>query len=241
MSDNKLSLEKRTVSGKKVAKIRAEGFIPSVVYGDNNEPILAQSAYNDTEKVLRAAGYHSTIDITVDKTPFMVIVKDIAIDPVSRKIINVEFQAVSADKPVEAITPIVIVGFETSEANKLHYVYTQVIEEIEVKAKPADLPKELTIDASKLADIDDKLTIADLNLPTGVELADKELSSDQVIASLYDPAVVAAQREAEEAAAKEAAAAGETTEAADVPSDNGSKPEEAESAEGGEAKSENKE
>ena len=241
MSDNKLSLEKRTVSGKKVAKIRAEGFIPSVVYGDNNEPILAQSAYNDTEKVLRAAGYHSTIDITVYKKPFMVIVKDIAIDPVSRKIINVEFQAVSADKPVEAITPIVIVGYETSEANKLHYVYTQVIEEIEVKAKPADLPKELTVDASKLADIDDKLTIADLNLPAGVELADKELSSDQVIASLYDPAVVAAQREAEEAAAKEAAAAGETTEAADVPSDNGSKPEEAESAEGGEAKSEDKE
>lgn len=239
MSDNKLSLEKRTVSGKKVAKLRADGFIPSVVYGDGNEPVLAQSAYNDTEKVLRAAGYHSTIDITVDKKPYMVIVKDIAVDPVSRKIVNVEFQAVSADKPVEATTPIVIVGYETSEANKLHYVYTQALEEIDVKAKPADLPKEITVDASKLADIDDKLTVADLELPAGVELADKELSGDQVVASLYDPAVVAAQREAEEAAAKEAAAAGETTEAADVPSDNGSKPEEA--AEGGEeAKSEEK-
>lgn len=236
MSDNKLSLEKRTVSGKKVAKLRAEGLIPSVIYGDGNDPIMVQSTYNDTEKVLKAAGYHSTIDITIDKKPLMVIVKDIAVDPVSRKIVNVEFQAVSADKPVEAVTPIVITGFETSEANKLHYVYTQSIEEIEVKAKPADLPKELTLDASKLANLDDKLTIADLELPAGVELADKELSKDQVIASLYDPAAVAAQREAEEAAAKEAAAAGETTEAADVPSDNGSKPEEA--AEGGEAKSE---
>ncbi|MBQ8984735.1 50S ribosomal protein L25 [Candidatus Saccharibacteria bacterium] len=236
MSDNKLSLEKRTVSGKKVAKLRAEGLIPSVIYGDGNDPIMVQSTYNDTEKVLKAAGYHSTIDITIDKKPLMVIVKDIAVDPVSRKIVNVEFQAVSADKPVEAVTPIVITGFETSEANKLHYVYTQSIEEIEVKAKPADLPKELTLDASKLANLDDKLTIADLELPAGVELADKELSKDQVIASLYDPAAVAAQREAEEAAAKEAAAAGETTEAADVPSDNGSKPEEA--AEGGEAKNE---
>lgn len=236
MSDNKLSLEKRTVSGKKVAKLRAEGLIPSVIYGDGNDPIMVQSTYNDTEKVLKAAGYHSTIDITIDKKPLMVIVKDIAVDPVSRKIVNVEFQAVSADKPVEAVTPIVITGFETSEANKLHYVYTQSIEEIEVKAKPADLPKELTLDASKLANLDDKLTIADLELPAGVELADKELSKDQVIASLYDPAAVAAQREAEEAAAKEAAAAGETTEAADVPSDNGSKPEEA--TEGGEAKNE---
>ncbi len=240
MSDNKLSLEKRTVSGKKVASIRAAGFIPSVIYGEEKEPILAQSSYNETEKTLREAGYHSTIDLTVDGKAYMVIVKNIAVDPVTRKIVNVEFQAVSADKPVEATTPIVIVGFDSSEANKLHYVYTQALEEIDVKAKPADLPKELTIDASKLADLDDKLTIADLVLPAGVELADKELSSDQVIASLYDPAAEAAAREAEEAAAKEAAAAGETTEAADVPSDNGSKPEEsAESSESAE-KSEEK-
>ena len=97
----------------------------------------------------------------------------------------------------------------------------QVMEEIEVKAKPADLPEKITADASKFATLDDKLTVADLELPKGVELADKELSSEQVIASIYDPAAEAAAREAEEAAAAEA-----NTDAADVPSDNGSKPEE---------------
>ena len=46
------------------------------------------------------------------------------------------------------------------------------------------------------------------------------MSADQVVASLYDPAA--------EAAAREAEAAEETTvEAADVPADNGTKPEEA--------------
>ena len=234
MSDIKLSLEKRTLAGKKLAALRAKGLIPSVIYGGEGEPILAQSTYNDTEKVLRSAGYHSTLDVNIDGKTMMAIVKNVAIDPVSRKIINVEFQVVSADKLVEATTPIVIVNFESSEATKLHYVITQTIEEIEIKAKPADLPKELQLDASKLANIDDKLTIADLVLPKGVELADKELSSDQVIASLYDPAVVAAQREAEAAAAKEAT----ETDAADVPSDNGSKPEEEgeDNTEGGEEK-----
>ena len=115
----------------------------------------------------------------------------------------------SADKPVEATTPIVLTGFETSEANKLHYVVLQVMEEIDVKAKPADLPKELTIDASKLATLDDKITIADIALPEGVVLADKELSSDQVIASVYDPAAEAAAREAADKAAAEAAVAAE--------------------------------
>ena len=68
--------------------------------------------------------------------------------------------------------------------------------------------------------VDDKITIADIKLPKGVELADKELDSEQVIASLYDPAAEAAAREAEEKAAAEA----EPVEAADVPSDNGEKP-----------------
>ena len=117
----------------------------------------------------------------------------------------------SADKPVEATTPIVLTGFETSEANKLHYVVLQVMEEIDVKAKPADLPKELTIDASKLATLEDKITIADIALPEGVVLADKELSPEQVIANVYDPAAEAAAREAADKAAAEAAEAeGET-------------------------------
>ena len=226
MSDNKLSLEKRTLTGKKLAGLRADGFIPSVVYGVD-APVLAQSTYNDTEKVLKSAGYHSTIDLTLDGKQSMAIVKDISIDPVSRKIINVEFQTVSADKPVEATTPVVIVNFEESDASKLyHFALMQSIEELEVKAKPADLPKELTIDATKLAELDDKLTIADIALPNGVELADKELSSEPVVASLYDPAAEAAAREAEAAKAAE-----ESMSAADVPSENGAKPEE-ESAEG---------
>ena len=231
MSDIKLSLEKRTATGKKARAVRAEGLIPSVIYGGEGEPVLAQSTYNDTEKALRAAGYHSTLDIDVAGKKSMAIVKNIDIDPVSRRIINVEFQTVSADKPVEATTPINLVGFDESEAAKLHYEITQSIEEIEIKAKPADLPKSIDLDASKLATLDDKLTIADLVLPKGVELADKELSSDQVIVTLYDPAAEAAAREAADAAAAE-----ESTDAADVPADNGTKPEE--SAEGEDSKEE---
>lgn len=234
MSDNKLSLEKRTLTGKKLAGLRADGFIPSVIYGEG-EPVLAQSVYNETEKALRGAGYHSTIDIDVAGKKSMAIVKNIAVDPVSRKIINVEFQTVSANKVVEATTPVVIVNFEESDAFKLyHFALTQSIEEIEVKAKPADLPKELTIDAAKLTSLDDKLIIADIVLPAGVELADKELSTEQVVASLYDPAAEAAAREAEAAKAAE-----EAMDAADVPSENGTKPEEGEAAEG-EASSEEK-
>ena len=109
-------------------------------------------------------------------------------------------------------------GFEESEASKIyHFALTQAIEELDVKAKPADLPKELTVDATVLKEVDDKLTIADIKLPEGVVFADKELNPEQVVASLYDPAAEAEKREAEEKEAAETAEAGE--EAAETPAE----------------------
>lgn len=218
MAEYKLTLEKRELTGKKLKELRAKGLIPSVVYG-GKEPVLAASEYVATEKVLEKAGYHSPVDLDIAGKKALAIVKDVHIDPVSRKIINVEFQAIKANEVVEATTPIVIVNFEASDASKLyHFAMTQAMEEIDVKAKPADLPKDIEIDASGLATVEDKLTVADIKLPEGVVLADKELSPEQVIASLYDPAA--------EAAAREAEAEEEAVDAADVPADNGTKPEE---------------
>ena len=221
MAEYKLALEKREVVGKKLKKMRAEGKIPSVIYG-GKEPVLASSEYVATEKTLLAAGYHSPIDLDIAGKNQLAIVKDVHIDPVSRKIVNIEFQAISSDAAVVATTPVVIVRFEESEASKIyHFAMTQPIDEIDVKAKPADLPKELTIDASKMTSVDDKLTISDIKLPNGVEFADKEMDSEQVVASLYDPAAEADKREAE--------ADEPSVDPADVPSDSGSKPEEKES------------
>ncbi len=208
MAEYKLALEKRELTGKKLKSLREKGMIPSVVYG-GKEPVLLASEYVATEKVLLGAGYHSPIDLDMAGKKQMAIVKDVHVDPVSRKIMNVEFQAVSAKEAVVATTPIVIVNFEESEASKIyHFAMTQSIEEIDVKAKPADLPKELTVDAAALTKVEDKITIADLKLPEGVAFADKELDPEQVIASLYDPAAEAEKREAEaQAAAEEAAEA----------------------------------
>ncbi len=219
MSEIKLSLAKRTMTGKKLGALRESGIIPSVIYGGKGEPTLAQSAYNETEKALLAAGYHSTIDLDIEGKSQMALVKNIDLNPVSRRIVNIEFQAVSADQAVEATTPITIINFETSEANKLHLVLSQIMEEIDVKAKPVDLPKEIVVDASNLASSEDRIEVKDLILPNGVELADKELDPEQIIANVYDPAAEAAAREAEDTK--------EAVDASDVPSDNGSKPEEA--------------
>lgn len=215
---NQLVLENRTEQGKKLKALRAAGKIPSVVYG-GKEPVLAASVYNVTEKALLEAGYHSPIELMIAGKPQLAIVKTISVDPVSRRIMNVEFQAISADEVVEATTPIKVVDFEKSDAARLHYVVMQVIEELDIKAKPSDLPEEIVVDGSKLSGLDAKITVADVVLPKGVELADKELEGTTVIANVYDPVAEAAARDAAdekaaaEAPAAEAAAPAEETKA----------------------------
>ncbi len=198
---NQLSLNKREVTGKKLRNLRAEGMIPSVVYG-GEMPLLTVSSYNATEKTLREVGYHSPVELDLDGTAQLAIVKNIDIDPVSRQILNVEFQAISADKVVEATTPIKIMNYDQSEAAKKHYVLQQVLEEVEIKARSSDLPEEIIADGKDLATTEDKLTLANLQMPEGVELADKELTSTTAVATVYDPAVEAAAREAEDSAAE---------------------------------------
>ncbi len=207
MAEYKLTLEKREVTGKRLKNLRAEGKIPSVVYGGGKEPEMLASEYVATEKVLLGAGYHSPIDLSIDGKKKMAIVKDVDVDPVTRKIMNIEFQAISAKEAVVATTPVVVVNFEESEASKTyHFAMNLLIDEIDVKAKPADLPKELTVDASGLVDVEDKITLAAIKLPEGVEYADKELDLEQAVVSLYDPAAEAEKRAAQEAAEAEAAA-----------------------------------
>ena len=213
MSDTKLALAKREVAGKKVKNLREQGIIPSVVFGEG-EPVLTQSVYNETEKAVREAGYHSPIDLTIDGKAQMALVKNVDMDPIKRTIRNIEFQAINANEVVEATTPIKVVNFEASDASKAHLVLSIVLEEIDVKAKPADLPEVIEVDASKLATTEDGLTVADVVLPKGVEFADKELGKELPIANVYDPAEEAAEREAKAEADKAADEAKAAEEAA---------------------------
>lgn len=61
-----LALESRTVTGKKVAKLRADGYVPSVVYGGTADPISTQSLVVETTKVAHQAGKHTPVHLTID-------------------------------------------------------------------------------------------------------------------------------------------------------------------------------
>ena len=84
------------------------------------------------------------------------------------------------------------------------------------------MPDKIEVDAIKLTEHGDKLTLADIKLPKDVEMTEED--TDIVVASVYEPAALEAKNAAADDAADEARAAGETAET-EVASDTAAKTE----------------
>lgn len=214
MHDISLNLTKRVAHGKKVAVLRRDGFVPSVVYGGHDEPISTQSAVVETDKVVHEAGRHSPVHLTIDGKKKLAIIKSIEIDPVKHRVVHVAFHAIKQNDVITTEVPIVLVGQGESAAEKAGLIVLQALENIEIKAKPAHLPESLEISIVNLTTDEDKITLREVTLPEGVEYADVEQDLDLVIANVYEPAALEA---ANDAAAGSATIDDET----DVPSEHG--------------------
>ncbi len=224
-----LKLDIREQQGKKVAKLRSQGYVPGVIYGQGFDPILVQSEYGTIEKVIRDAGKHTPVQVTIDSKKKIALIKDIDRDPVKARIRHVSFHAVKANEVVHAEVPIHLIGQGESVAEKAGLIVLQALESVEIKAKPGDLPEALEISIAGLATDDDKITFADVTLPEGVEYADNEQDLELVIANVYEPAALEAANEA---------AAGDAVDESAVETEDGEA--EAEEATAGDAKAEEK-
>lgn len=225
MSNNiSLTLDKRTVLGKKVAALRKQGIVPSVVYGGTGDPIATQSAIVETTKVAHTAGRHSPIDLVIDGKKMLAIIKSIDTDPVKHAIRHIAFHTINKNEKIVTEVPIVLIGEGESAAERAGLVVLQAIEHIEIRALPSDLPEAIEISIIDLATDEDKLTVGDIVLPSGVEFADHEQDTELVIANVYEPSALQAANEATGGDA-------EADDAADVASDNGEATESAKESE----------
>ncbi len=213
MHDISLKLTTREAHGKKVTNLRRDGFIPSIVYGGQDTPISTQSADVETAKVVREAGKHTPVHLVIDGKKKLAIIKSIEIDPVKQRVLHVAFHAIKQNDIITTEVPIVLVGQGESIAEKAGLIVLQAVETVAIKAKPADLPESLEISIAALATDEDKITLADVTLPAGVEYADVEQDLDIVIANVYEPAALEAANDA---------AAGDATDASEVEAENGS-------------------
>jgi large subunit ribosomal protein L25 len=218
-----LNLNVRTLQGKKVRQLRQDGIVPAVVYGPGVDPINVQAPLNIMDKVIREAGRHTPVHLTIDNHKEIAMIKDVESDPVKGTTRHVSFHAVKQNEPVNAEVPIHLVGQGESEAEKAGLIILQALDHIEVRALPLHLPEALEVSIAGLKEAGEQLTLGDITLPkdvafvehlNGHEEEDEEAPklTDLVVASVYEPAALEAANDA---------AAGDATIDTEVASDNG--------------------
>ncbi|HET6281172.1 MAG TPA: 50S ribosomal protein L25 [Polyangia bacterium] len=183
----KVSVELRKQSGKGGSrKVRAGGKVPGVLYGHKAEPLsvtlnekallqsLDKERRRNTVFTLSVLGGAKTEEVTA-------MIRDAQIDPMSRRLIHVDFLRISLDEEVNVTVPLVLIGKAVGVTNggNLH----QSMHAIPVAAKPAAIPTKLEVDVTIL-DIGMALHVSDLKLAAGVRAL---LDPKDAIASVVAP------------------------------------------------------
>lgn len=181
-------------------QLRHNGSIPGSLYGKGKSTISLEVPLPDLAKALKTeAGIHALIDLKVNGAKRgedgMVVIKEIQKNPMSRKVLHVDFQRVSVSDMVVTAVPVEIVGEAPGikEGGVLELVMTGV----DVKSRADQIPLHLNVDVSDLH-VGQIIHAADIPLGEGVELAARP---DDIVVALRAPHVHAATEEEEAVAA----------------------------------------
>jgi large subunit ribosomal protein L25 len=222
-----LIAEKRKKLGKENKGLRAEGYIPAVIFGKNMESLPITLKYADFSKVWNESGETDLIDVKVSdgeekgekatkgekaaKTEtYKILIKNVTYGPVSDKIIHAEFYKPDLTVKTEAQIPVEVIGEEANELIKTgEAMVFYVVDEITVKALPMDLPHAFVIDIAKITQVGEAVLVSQLEFNREkVEIVDLEAGEpvirlDKVEAPVEEEEV-APVSEAEAVAAVEA-------------------------------------
>lgn len=190
MAELQLEAKIRTILGKKVKVLREKGILPACLYGFKTEPLSLEIDKDDFEKVYRQAGQSTLIELKIDPSqgkdkgqPRLVLVHDLARDPVTDEFLHVDFYQAKLDKLITAEVPLVFEG-EAPAVKEEEGVLVKNITSVEVEALPLELPHDIKVDLSKLETFEDKILIKDLEISEKVEIKE---SSKEVVALVMPP------------------------------------------------------
>jgi large subunit ribosomal protein L25 len=217
--DKPVDLQERATVRKGLGQLRRDGMTPGVIHNHGKDSVLVMAPEVTLTKVYHAAGKHHPLELKVGSDKYLALIKDAHYNPVKRRIEHVVFQAISRNVVVEAEIPIHLEG--EAPAEKVGLMVLNQLDTVQVEALPRNLPDQLIVDATKLAELHDAITVADLQIPEGVTVLTE---ADHPIARVVETPAQAS----EEAEASTEEGAAEAVEGEGGPGDKGNAPDGAE-------------
>ena len=181
-----LSAELRTLTGRKVKKLRQQGILPANIFGNKITSTPIQVDLKDFQKIYKQAGETNIINLSLkgESKTRPVLVSNVHIDPVTDTPIHVDFRQIDLTQKVTATVPVKLIGTAPAEEEN-GAVIVQIISELDVEALPTDLPDSLEIDISGLKQFGDFLSVKDIKIdPSKVKI---DAEPDQQVVQAQEP------------------------------------------------------
>jgi large subunit ribosomal protein L25 len=169
-----LNVQTRREEDGKSNKLRAQGFIPAVVYGPDIESLKLKVPYNEFESAFKQAGESTLIKLNIDgEKGEMALIKDYQTSPIKNYFIHVDFYKVRMGEEMTTEIPLNFIN-DSRIVKEEGGLLVKNIESVEVTCLPKDLPNHIDVDLSQIETFDDQINLKDLVLPKGVELTSEE-------------------------------------------------------------------
>jgi len=196
-NNNKISADARTSFGKGAArKLRVLGKIPAVIYGHGTDPVHVALPAHEIALLLRRA--NAVLELNVEGTTHLTLVKDVQKDPVRQIIEHLDLIVIRKGEKVQVEVAVHVTG-EPAAGTTADLDAKTLLLEVEA----TNIPQSVSVDVEGLED-GTLIHASEITLPEGASLiSDPEM----VVIGVHLPAEEEEEETAtEEAPAEEAAA-----------------------------------
>jgi large subunit ribosomal protein L25 len=167
---NEIKASVRTRAGTGGAReVRRQAAVPGVIYGNGAAPQSIALQSNELVNLMNRGRFLSTvIDVDLEGTKTRVIPREVQLDPVSGKLVHVDFQRVDAGSRIRVNVPVRFVNEALSPGLKRGGVLNVVRHNVEVTCPAEAIPEFFEFSLEGL-EIGRSLHISAIKLPSGIE------------------------------------------------------------------------
>jgi large subunit ribosomal protein L25 len=167
-----MSVELRDQRGKmNNRRLRRSGKIPAVLYGHGQENVCLNVSVEALSTALRHGSRLVDLTGAVSESAF---IREMQWDTWGTHVLHVDFTRISADEVVEVTLNIELRG--EAPGVRAGGVVNQLIHDVEISCPAGAIPDKLQVNINHLK-LDDKITLAQLQIPQGAKLLVEDLEA----------------------------------------------------------------
>ncbi len=164
-----LHAERRTVTGRKVGRLRRAGLLPAVVYGPASPPVVIQLNAREAGRVIRKIEGTQLVQLVIDGQSRQVLVHELQRDSIRGDYLHADFYAPDMTRPFRVAIPIHLTGASFA-VNSLSGVLVRGLTDLVIECLPGDLIPSINVDLEPLKEIGQALYVRDIQVPATVKV-----------------------------------------------------------------------